>query len=46
MLHGVSFHDALIVQEALVSGCQRVLTEVMQNGARFGGVQIVNPFLD
>jgi predicted nucleic acid-binding protein len=46
VLHGLSFYDALIVQAALASGCQRVLTEDMQNGARFGGVQIVNPFLN
>jgi predicted nucleic acid-binding protein len=46
VLHGLSFYDALIVQAALVSGCQRVLTEDMHSGARFGGVQIVNPFLD
>ena len=46
VLHGLSFYDALIVQAAQASGCQRVLTEDMHNGARFGGVQIVNPFLD
>ncbi len=46
VLHGLSFYDALIVQAAQASGCQRVLREVMQNGARFGGVQIVNPFVD
>jgi predicted nucleic acid-binding protein len=46
VLHGLSLYDALIVQAAMASGCQRVLTEDMQHGARFGGVQIVNPFLD
>ncbi len=46
VLHALSFYDALIIQAALASGCRRVLTEDMQNGARFGGVQIVNPFLD
>lgn len=46
VLHGLSFYDALIVQAAMVSGCQRVLTEDLQHGARFGGAQIVNPFLD
>jgi predicted nucleic acid-binding protein len=46
VLHGISFYDALIVQAAMASGCQRVLTEDMQHGARFGAVQIVNPFLD
>lgn len=46
VLHGLSFYDALIVQAAVASGCRRVLSEAMHNGARFGGVQIVNPFLD
>lgn len=46
VLHRLSFYDALIVQAALASGCQRVLTEDMQHGARYGAVQIVNPFLD
>jgi predicted nucleic acid-binding protein len=34
----------LIVQAALLSGCQRVLSEDMQHGATFGGVRIENPF--
>ena len=46
VLYGLSFYDALIVQAAQASGCQRVLTEDMQHGARYGGVQIVNPFVD
>ena len=46
MLHSLSFHDALIVQAAVASGCQRVLSEDMQHGATFGGVQIENPFMD
>jgi predicted nucleic acid-binding protein len=44
VLRGVSFYDALIVQAAIVSGCQRVLSEDMQHGATFGGVRIENPF--
>jgi predicted nucleic acid-binding protein len=44
VLHGLSFYDALIVQAAIASGCQRVLSEDMQHGARFGGVRIENPF--
>ena len=46
MLHSLSFHDALIVQAAVASGCQRVLSEDMQHGATFGCVQIENPFMD
>ena len=45
VLRGVSFYDALILQAAVVSGCQRVLSEDMQHGASFGAVRIVNPFL-
>lgn len=46
VLHGLSFYDALIVQAAIASGCQRVLSEDMQHGARFGGVRIENPFVE
>jgi predicted nucleic acid-binding protein len=46
VLHSLSFYDALILQAAIVSGCQQLLSEDMQHGAAFGGVRIVNPFLD
>ena len=42
--HTVSFWDALIVQAALSSGCQRLLTEDMQDGRRFGELLVENPF--
>jgi predicted nucleic acid-binding protein len=45
VLHSLSFYDALIVQAAVVSGCQRVLSEDMQHGAVYGGVRIENPFI-
>ena len=45
LLHGLAFYDALIVQAALVSGCQRVLSEDMQHAAVYGGVRIENPFI-
>ena len=45
LLHSLSFYDALVVQAAVVSGCQRVLTEDMQHGASLRGVLIENPFL-
>ena len=45
VLRGVAFYDALIVQAAVVSGCQRVLSEDMQHGANLGGVRIENPFM-
>lgn len=45
VLHGLAYYDALIVQAALTSGCQRLLTEDLQHGARIKGLQICNPFL-
>ena len=45
LLHSLSFYDALIVQAAVVSGCQRVLSEAMQHAAVYGGVRIENPFI-
>ena len=45
VLHGLSVYDALVVQAALAGGCQRLLTEDLQHGARVKGLQIVNPFL-
>jgi predicted nucleic acid-binding protein len=44
VLHSLSFYDALIVQAAAVSGCQRLLSEDMQDGVVLAGVQIENPF--
>ena len=46
VLHSLSFYDALILRAAIVSGCLQLLSEDMQHGATFGGVRIVNPFLD
>jgi predicted nucleic acid-binding protein len=43
-LHGLSFWDALVVRAALVSGCTRLLSEDLQTGRRFDGLEIVNPF--
>jgi len=45
VLHSFSFYDALILQAAIVSGCQQLLSEDMQYRATCGGVRIVNPFL-
>jgi predicted nucleic acid-binding protein len=43
-LHTISIWDALILQAARQSGCERLLTEDLQAGAVIGGVRIVNPF--
>jgi predicted nucleic acid-binding protein len=45
VLRSLSFYDALIVQAAIVGGCERVLSEDMQHGAVLGGVRIENPFV-
>lgn len=41
---GLSFYDALIVASALEAGADRLLSEDMQAGRRFGTLEIVDPF--
>lgn len=43
-LHGLSFWDALVVRAALASRCVRLLSEDLQPGRRFDGLEVVNPF--
>jgi predicted nucleic acid-binding protein len=43
--HGIAFYDALIVAAALEAGCQRLYSEDLQHGRKFGDLAIVNPFL-
>lgn len=43
-LHRLSFYDARIVQAASVSGCPRLLSEDIQDGAVIAGVKVENPF--
>ena len=40
----LSFWDALIVEAARAHGCNRLLSEDLQDGRAFGDVQIENPF--
>lgn len=40
----VSFWDALIIQSALHGGCKRLITEDLQDGRRFDGLVVENPF--
>lgn len=40
----VSFWDALIVAAAQATGCDRLLTEDLQDGQLFDGVRVVDPF--
>lgn len=44
--HGLSFYDALIVAAAQEAGCDTLYTEDMQHGRKFGGLVIVNPFIE
>ena len=41
-----SFWDALILQAALSSGADCLLTEDLQHGQRIEGLTVVNPFLE
>jgi predicted nucleic acid-binding protein len=38
------FYDALIVAAAMDAGCELLCSEDLQDGQRFGGVTVVNPF--
>ena len=40
-----SFWDALIVRAALESGCTLLMSEDMQHGRRFEGLEVEDPFL-
>lgn len=40
----INFWDALIVESALSAGCDRLLTEDLQEGRTFGTLRVENPF--
>jgi predicted nucleic acid-binding protein len=40
----ISFWDALVVQAAIDAGCDRLYSEDLNHGQRFGPVEVVNPF--
>jgi predicted nucleic acid-binding protein len=40
----IHHHDALIVQAASAAGCDVLLTEDLQDGRRFDGVTVTDPF--
>ncbi len=44
--HSLAFYDALIVAAAIEAGCDTLFTEDMQHGRKFGGLTIVNPFME
>ncbi len=41
----ISYWDAAIVAAAQAMGCRTLLTEDLQHGQDFDGMQVVNPFL-
>lgn len=41
---GLSFWDAMIVQSAVRLGCRQLLSEDLNAGQMYGGVQVLNPF--
>jgi predicted nucleic acid-binding protein len=43
-LHAISFWDALVLRAAHRAGCTVLLTEDLQHGARYDGVEVRNPF--
>jgi predicted nucleic acid-binding protein len=43
--YSLSFYDSLIVQAALDLNCSLLYTEDLQNGAQYGKIKIVNPFI-
>jgi predicted nucleic acid-binding protein len=42
--HKFNFHDALIVSSALLTQCDVLFSEDLQNGRKIGGLTIRNPF--
>jgi predicted nucleic acid-binding protein len=40
----LSLWDALVVQAAIAGGCDRLLTEDLQSGMRFGNLEVEDPF--
>ena len=43
-LHGVNFWDGLIIHSARSAGCRILYTEDLQQGRRYDGLEVVNPF--
>jgi predicted nucleic acid-binding protein len=42
--HTLAFWDALVVQAAIQVGAERLISEDLQDGRRFGALTIENPF--
>ena len=44
--HGIPFYDALIVASAEAGGCDTLYSEDLADGAVYGSVRVVNPFVE
>lgn len=44
--HTLAFSDALIIEAAIQAGAATLLSEDLQDGRRFGGLRVENPFRD
>ena len=42
--HSIAFYDALIVAAAIEAGCDRLYSEDLQHGRRFGDCIVIDPF--
>lgn len=42
--HQLSFWDAMVIQAAIEGGCDKLYSEDMNAGQKFGSLVIVNPF--
>ena len=45
-LHPISYWDAVIVSAASTAKCPILFSEDLNHGQNYGGVQVVNPFLE
>jgi len=43
-MYKISYRDSLIVAAAERAGCERIVTEDLNNGRRYHGMIVVNPF--
>lgn len=43
--YGIHFYDGMIVAAAQGAGCKRILSEDLNHGQSYFGVQVENPFL-
>ena len=42
--HSIAWYDAIIVQTTIDARCDKLYSEDIQHGRKFGGLEVVNPF--